>query len=381
MICGRCLEVCPLYAASQREELSPKAKFNLRKLLREPGQSLNRKAAAALSSICLGCGKCAKICPQGLSGLALVAQARAAHPGWESLAYGLWLKNARLLWPLAGKLAKRLQGPGLAGKRKAGRLTLWLSDLNSFSLPETLKPWLALKDIAACARQAKAVIFPGCAANSLLPLRRERAAQLALKAGFSLAPALDFNCCGGSLGQAGLFTDQLSAAGRNLKLWRESGRPRVLVFCASCLYSLQAYADLPLDFEPGEAAAWREALTPLAARLDPLWFRLLDNAPEVAHYHQPCHAGQPDADLEFLRGLLGERLKFRSARNLCCGFAGLLKLSQPKLSAAAARRCLEFYAAKPREQILSGCTGCVTQLGAQAQDGLSVAHWLDIISI
>ncbi|HLP43106.1 MAG TPA: (Fe-S)-binding protein, partial [Fibrobacteria bacterium] len=63
----------------------------------------------------------------------------------------------------------------------------------------------------------------------------------------------------------------------------------------------------------------------------------------------------------------------------CCGFGGSLKLSAPELSDQVARSCMEFYGPRPGEQILTGCSGCVIQLRANAPQGVGVGHWLEII--
>ena len=80
VLCGKCLEVCPLYAATGREELSPKAKFFLAKTLAASPAHLSEKAAVELAAKCLACGKCEKACPFGLCAPELMADLRAAPP-------------------------------------------------------------------------------------------------------------------------------------------------------------------------------------------------------------------------------------------------------------------------------------------------------------
>jgi len=44
-----------------------------------------------------------------------------------------------------------------------------------------------------------------------------------------------------------------------------------------------------------------------------------------------------------------------------------------------ASRALAIYAPAPGDQIVSGCSGCVTQLRAAAPKDVAVGHWLEIM--
>ena len=118
ILCGRCLDVCPLFQATGREELSPKAKHYLNKVLETRPGALHTRPAAHLASLCLACGRCEKECPQGLSGPAVVASLREKHAGWEAWLWKTWVERGGVLWPALGALS-RLAPDGLAGERFA----------------------------------------------------------------------------------------------------------------------------------------------------------------------------------------------------------------------------------------------------------------------
>ena len=100
---------------------------------------------------------------------------------------------------------------------------------------------------------------------------------------------------------------------------------------------------------------------------------------DVGGGRRGCGGAGGNQDLSLLRRVMGQRLVFRENETPCCGFGGLTKLTHPDLSEAVAKNALAVYAPKPGEQIVTGCSGCVTQLRAAAPDGVGVGHWLETI--
>ena len=99
--------------------------------------------------------------------------------------------------------------------------------------------------------------------------------------------------------------------------------------------------------------------------------------PAAIGYHQPCHWGTADPDLPLLKSWLPGLQK---GSGLCCGMGGILKMSNPDLSADMARKCMEGFAPETR-QIITGCSGCVMQLASVAEDKRQVRHWLDVVTL
>ena len=106
ILCGKCLEVCPLLAATGREELGPRAKADLCAMLAGDDSLLRGEDAARLAGLCLGCGRCRKVCSQGVDVPGLVAALRGAHPDFRGWLWKTWLTHARELWA-AGSTAAR----------------------------------------------------------------------------------------------------------------------------------------------------------------------------------------------------------------------------------------------------------------------------------
>ena len=374
ILCGRCLPVCPLFTATGREELSPRAKFFLAKALGEGRAELSAKAAEMLATACLSCGRCEDACPLGLCGPDLVAEIRAAHPGFAGFLWKLWVERAGLAWPLAMALGKLL--PGNIPIAAVSRARDALAALGAGKAPA---PWLFPKTFDTRHAGKKAVIFAGCVAEHANPRWKAEAARLLEGLGVEVLPDPGFTCCGCTLGHAGAPQAQAAMQQQNIDAWRRAGRPLMVVFCATCRCGLRAYARKDLGLAMDELGPWRENLVSLAELLGDTTFEIGQAAPPAVRYHRPCHGAGGNQDLDFLRRAMGPRLLFNENETPCCGFGGLTKLTSPELSEAVAGHALAIYAPRPGDQIVTGCSGCVTQLRAAAPDDIRVGHWLELL--
>ena len=416
VLCGCCLELCPLLAATGREELSPRAKALLAGPSKFTAATLNDDAIAELAGLCLACGKCEQLCPQGVSIPKLIARLRAAHPDFRQWLWRQWITKLQPYWALAARGA-RLVPDSLA---PAG-LGLALKGLRGLRPGKGLRPWLTITQFPAQAfRQAygdrPVALFDGCVGSGPRKTWADTARFLLRGLGAERVEAA-FSCCGSTLGVAGLPEDQDSARRANVDAWRKAGRPLVVTYCATCRKGLMDYAAdhaqagpgsesasgpesgsrTDLFADGGEAALWAASVAPLSGLLAGATTKAGRGAPAIVGYHQPCHAVLPgtptsagttgDADLALLKSLLGARLR-TPAKADCCGFGGIMQLAAPDLSTQVGAACwanldaaLGFTAAPEVTpgHVLTGCSGCVMQLSATAPAGANVGHWLEII--
>lgn len=378
ILCGRCLEVCPLLAATGREELSPRAKLFLLQRLEADDAALRETEAEKLGALCLTCGRCARACPQGTDVPATVARLRSKHPDFARWLWKAWIGGADMLWPAAARLGHAVGGriPEAAGT--AARMGRSLAAMGGGA---GIVPWIEPVGFETCPPSAKVVLFPGCLARTVRVDWTAKAIALLERAGVEVLAEPKWSCCGGTLGHAGLRPEQRKAMSANLAAWRAAGRPRIATFCASCGHGLAAYAACgELAFESGEAQAWTQALTPLSPLLACGRFRAMGNAPETLHYHRPCHAPDADPDKALVAAVAGGRLA-ADAGTACCGMGGVLQLAAPDLSAAVADDRWRRMGTRPGHQVLTGCSGCWLQLAATAPEGVQVAHWLDAVAV
>jgi glycolate oxidase iron-sulfur subunit len=358
VLCGKCLEACPLLAATGREELSPRAKF----VLAERGPA---PSAEALARLCLGCGRCKAACPQGADIPALVVSLRAAHPDFRRWLWKACLARGGALQPMAAAFARLAPQDFL--RQRLGSLLKGLR-----ALPEPgCAPFLGITSLPEQWRGLRAALFAGCAGARLAPRWPDKARALLDRLGLVRAEAA-FQCCGAPLGTAGLLPEQAAARAANVSAWRGAGRPLLAVFCSSCRAGLAAYPAECFQ-DQAEQEAWAAALTPLSRILHGARFVLTRNPGGLA-WHCACHAPDPDPDLDLLRSAPGLELAVPEAR--CCGFGGVLQLAAPDLAADVAARRWDNLGAG---LALTGCTACAMELAAAAPAGAAAAHWLDAL--
>lgn len=393
ILCGKCLAVCPLLAATGREELAPRAKARLAASLLEHPESLDGRDAAQLASLCLGCGRCSEACGQGVQPPSVVARLRAAHPGWREWLWKQWIERAERLWPMASTAGKILgRAPQALFPGRFGLLLKSLQGLDRAPLHAYVRvaafPALAevvpqTSAISSAATSAvtpatnEALLFSGCAGRFAKPHWDAAAQKLLAGLGLRRIEA-DFACCGSTLGTAGLLDEQDNARKRNVEIWLAAGRPLLVAYCASCVRGLADYARQPdaavLFANTEEAALWLQRVTPLARLLKSARFVVSEDAPKTVGYHRPCHAPLPDEDAVLLQAMLGERLE--QLPDQCCGFGGPLRLAAPELADVVATRRAEALA--DQEQVVTGCTACAMQLAATASEKTSTGHWLEL---
>eukprot|EP00831_Metopus_contortus_P009093 TRINITY_DN13501_c0_g2_i1.p1 TRINITY_DN13501_c0_g2~~TRINITY_DN13501_c0_g2_i1.p1 ORF type:complete len:498 (+),score=63.62 TRINITY_DN13501_c0_g2_i1:2000-3493(+) len=368
ILCGKCLEVCPLLNATGREELGPRAKSDLCRVLAENPGRLSEADAARLAGLCLGCGRCREVCPQGMDVPLLVAGLRAAHPDFKSWLWKTWLIRARQLWAPGSRAAKLL--PKSFRSEKLGPMLKMLAGLSG---GPGLAPFLTPESFPETYRGERMLLFAGCTAYYVQGRWLLTALRLLGGLGIEVLPG-EFACCGSGLKGAGFADESQSMARKNVAVWRDAGRPKIAVFCASCLAGLAAYEGC---FESGqEQDSWGQSLFPLSVAVRSATFRISDNLSEKLAYHRPCHAAKGDPDGVFLRAALGDRLIAVTDRQ-CCGFGGVMRLAAPGLTEPVNQKCWEALAGA--DVVLSGCSACLAQLSATAADGVEVGHWLEII--
>lgn len=387
VLCGCCLEDCPLFAATGREELSPRAKALLAGPSKFSAAVLGDTAAAELAGLCLACGRCEKLCPQGVSIPALIASVRAQHPGFRQWLWKQWMTRLQPCWSLATR------GAALVPQALTPvSLGLALKGLRGLRPCTGLRAWLTITKFPKEAFRAAygdrpVALFDGCVGSGPRPIWADTARHLLRGLGANLADAA-FSCCGSTLGTAGLPEDQATARRANVDAWRKAGRPLVVTYCATCRKGLAEYAGAGLFVDAHEEAAWTASVTPLAALMLGATAKAGRGAPAIVGYHRPCHADPGDADFQLLSGLLGARLR-TPAKGGCCGFGGIMQLGAPELSAQVGAACwagldaaLGFSAAPGvvPAHVLTGCSGCVIQLAATAPAGAHTGHWLEIIN-
>ena len=369
--CGECLNVCPVFRQHFKEEYSPKGK----RILLEPLASADSSEPSALSwpdvfefaRLCAGCGRCKTACARKLSTADLLADVRAAHPHWTQRLWELWIKNMGPLWPSIGYLANLVPDTLTPDMLESS-----IATARALREKSSATVWVRIRP-AEQKQNGKIALFSGCTAKNVRPQWTKKAASLLRAFGYALPEADRFGCCGGTMHHAGQYKAMRDMRRTNVSAWRDLGKPQIAVFCASCHHSLSEYGADSFT-SPEEAAQWKSNIVPLSSLLHNPTSETTAHVPRQYGYHQPCH-WEKDADMAFLKSILPGLHK---GEGVCCGMGGILKMTDPDLSASMGKTCLELFPQTVTD-IVTGCSGCAMQLSAYAEKSVTVRHWLDIV--
>lgn len=365
ILCGKCLSVCPLLRATNREELGPRAKADLARLLDDRPSLLAGRDVKELAGLCLGCHRCRTACSQGVDVPELVAELRGGHPDLKRWAWKTWLTNADK-WCLSASAARLV--PGELVPERFGRQLKMLAGMKD---GPGLTPCLEPQTFPDTYRGETVLLFPGCTATHVHGHWLTAAVRLLDGLGVEVAPA-EFQCCGSGLKAAGFHEEAVEMAADTVRIWRSAGKPRVVVFCASCRAGLVGY-DCFRD--AGEREEWLQSVTPLSALAREIDFLISDNAPKRLAYHRPCHGD--DSDGAVLDAAMGDRLVATTEAE-CCGFGGIMRLAAPELTEGVNAACWNVLGTA--DAVVTGCSACVAQLANTAPVGTHVGHWLELIA-
>jgi glycolate oxidase iron-sulfur subunit len=274
------------------------------------------------------------------------------------------------MYPALGQWSETLSGigPEILTKR-----------IDLFQPQTSLEPWLQIEYTHSPKGDLYGLLFPGCIARCGKSLWETRAEALLELLGVSVLPRVRWECCGFTLGAAGLRQEQKKARQHNLQIWRQEGRPAIFCFCETCLHALVGYVSSDLDWEPGEREQWQQAVRPLSSVLHDVQMTVLKHRPvQGLVLHQSCHSRSSLWDWLLQRS---EQLDFPvQSLNLCCGLGGSMQLEHFEYTQMIGRRFWNHVEQNPT-QLLSGCSGCVLQLARYKPQFCAVGHWLEILDI
>lgn len=364
ILCGRCLEVCPLFRTKNKEELSPRSKGLFLLDLNEKG--CGSIAARKLAGLCLSCGRCQKACPQGLDIPDLVSRIKASSPSWQKFMWKEINRGLPVLLPALSRTRGLVPAPGgLKPYAQALRRTR----------PE---PIFRITGDQGLQGQ-KFFLFPGCLAKNSWPWLGQVARDILEMRGAEVLDDPGWSCCGYSLASAGLREQAENGLKKNILKWEQAGRPKIAVFCATCFQGLGSAAKLGPDAPGSEAFA--QSIIYLPDILSGIEAVPRTQAPPDIFWHVPCHAPAKEHIPEPVPCLEKAGTAVRVEKDSCCGLGGSMLLEDMGLCSSVAQ---DFWT-KTKELkdplVVTACSGCVLQLTATRPGNRQVIHWLELFNV
>lgn len=364
ILCGRCLQVCPLFRAENREDLSPRSKGLFLRDLQE--KNAGSRAGKKLAGLCLSCGRCKEACPQEIDIPELVSEIKDCTPSWKKL---VW-KNINRGFPLLLPGLARAKGP--------------------LPTPDKFRPYLRAISRARPRPLFKIhedtglkgqdfLLFPGCLAKNAWPWLAESAAGILKNRGANILPERKWSCCGYSLMSAGLREKAANDLKKNILEWEKAGRPKIAVFCATCYQGLLRAAGPTRKNAASEVFA--QSMVYMPDLLAGLELSFLSDPPPHLFWHVPCHAPAKNRIPEPVQCLEKAGATVRVETDSCCGLGGSMLLEDTGLCSSVAE---DFWAKAERMEgapVVTSCSGCVLQLTATGPEDRRVMHWLELFQV
>ena len=384
--CGFCLQICPSYSVSGREDFSPRGRNQLVRKLIEGTLSFSPGTAAALDS-CLLCGSCSTVCFAGIPTSDIVLEAVRALNGKRrgSMVYQavrLMLKHRRIFSLLLGFLflLRRCGAVSLAeasGLFRLPGMAVPGAVLNGVKKPPLRFAAARLKKKAAGAPPGRPawVYFLPCGTDFLFPSAAEATWRL-LNRHFGPGLLIAESCCGMLSHNYGDLEAARECAIKNIlifeKLSAEGNPPLLVADCASCAGFMKNYEKL-FSGDSGWrkrasvfSAAVRDMMEMLPAekvKLDPD-FRPSGNVV----YHDSCafrrsrKAGTEAAAA--VRKLAGVAWREADGNSGCCGGAGAWRLINPAISDSLLKEKIISIASAQAGIVVTGDTYCLLQINS-----------------
>ena len=371
--CGLCLNVCPTYRLTGRENSSPRGRIYLMRGIAEGRVDPGATVADELH-FCLGCRACESACPSGVEYGAMVEHARSAlvESGARS---GMAPRIER--WLLARVVAReRARALFFAGLRIVQRLRL--DTAFKGLLPASLaraaiaaprvpagRERRPLPEFTAAEgeRRGSVILLEGCVMRETFGHVNRATVRVLSRNGYDVLVPAGQGCCGALQAHAGDLETARGLARRNVEAWNGTGADAVIANSAGCGASIRGLghwlgAEELEGLPPVKDVCEFLDEVGLRNQMQPLEGRVC--------YDDPCHlihgqgvSAAPRRLIDSIPGL--DRVELLEASS-CCGAAGTYGITHPDASRRVLAPKLDAIEACAPDLVVTGNPGCMMQI-------------------
>jgi glycolate oxidase iron-sulfur subunit len=372
--CGLCLETCPTFLLTGREEESPRGRLLLARGLAD-GRWSPRADVLAPIDHCLGCRACETACPSGVRYGKILEETRGAVAGERSPRSALERFLVRHLLrrgTLLAILAAVYRGLGLGAAARGAARAPWLPSSwreRLWIAPHLESPPHRTSFPRRGAEAPPAVLLRGCVARAFFPASEEAMRRLLAAAGYGVIAADRPACCGALAGHAG--EPEVAARCDDDVLASLAGAPGIIVpTAAGCGAHLKDLPGRRPDADAARASTISGRVRDLTEALlvSPIPIRWREgSAGEIAVYQDACHLRHGQGITDGPRALLtaaGYVLREAEENEICCGSAGTYNLAEPVTASLLGERKAGRLRAAGASLVVTANPGCAIQLRA-----------------
>jgi glycolate dehydrogenase iron-sulfur subunit len=370
--CGSCSAVCPPFLHARAESFSPRGRMALIKAVLDKrlGMSditINRLATC---TTCLACEiSCASNVP--VTGIIQAAKEQAREEAGTGLVktiiagvlkHPALFRAAAWLAPLPLHYRKGRGISSECGVRSSEKTRTMHAKKGGF--------------------RGRVVFFPGCAVQNFQPDLGSASIAVLDRLGYEVIVPEGLKCCGRPLLSLGDRKGVVELAAHNSALLAGLEADAMVTACASC--GLTFKREYPKLLPPGaKRPVFLDIHEFLVDKLGDIQFTPLNKSITV---HDPCHLGRGQGLSKAVRDLLrrvpGITLLEMQNADRCCGFGGVMRLTNHGLSDGIAEEKVKSIIATSAPVVATGCPGCrmqITDALHRAGSDVSVLHPVQIL--
>ncbi len=391
--CGLCLQTCPTYRETGRENSSPRGRIYLLRAVAESRASLG-DVVSEEAYLCLGCRACETACPSGVKFGSMIELARAEIDR-SGLRSGWAFRLER--WALRGLIANPRRLSFAISLLRAVQV-LHLDRLVARLLPKAWRELCALAPRVPPAverrplpaftpalgeKRGRVALFVGCVMPELFGAINAATVRVLSRNGFEVVVPESQGCCGALHAHTGDLDFARELARRNLTAFSATDFDAVIVNSAGCGAVLRELE----EWLEGEGDSLAVRVRDVSEFLDAAGLRPPAGRVEsTVCYDDPCHLvhGQrvDAAPRRLLEQIPGIELRAHDDPAGCCGAAGIYNLTHRAMSRAVLDRKMQSLSAADPDYVATGNPGCLMQLrGGAAAAGLraEVVHPIELL--
>jgi glycolate oxidase iron-sulfur subunit len=361
--CGSCGGVCPAYLYERNESYSARGRMALIDAVLNGRLAVSRIYKDRLAT-CMTCLACEAACPSNVPVTEIIQAAKeqvVAESGRGivgSVFAGMVKRPSlfRIAARFAPVMLHYLKSQGARGKENRSR--------NAPDRDVRGQAPCGVRNERKVAHKAKGRVafFPGCAVGPFHNDIGEATLRILRAIGYDVILPDGLKCCGRPLLSLGDRHAAGELAAHNTRLFDSLEVDAIVTACASC--GLTFKRDYPKLLQPG-------AKTPvvldihefLASRIAEIKLKPVCKSITI---HDPCHLGRGQGLSRTVRDLLrtipGLTLVEMRDPDRCCGFGGVMRISNRALSDGVVAEKVNNIIATHAAVVATGCPGCCLQI-------------------
>ncbi|MGE5416004.1 MAG: (Fe-S)-binding protein [Acidobacteriota bacterium] len=389
--CGRCRNVCPIFAEIRNETVAPRGHVFMTQMLRDGEVAPDPKVYEKMGN-CLLCETCTTFCPSGIDIHELNEAARSYiyshHPSTvKNLIFDrLWTHPA--LFRTGGFFAALANKTGLQkAARSIGLTKLLPGDLSKseqimHDMPlRNARSQLQVINKAVGQQKARVAYFLGCGTDMFNPSIGIATVKVLTDAGCEVIIPKDMKCCGLPHIANGKMDTARDLALHNLKVFNGLNVDYIVTDCASCSSAISAKRlHLLLDGQSVDGEIERfcskvRDLTSFLTEVVEYQPQNLNPIKQKVTYHDPCHLAKAQSirqqPRQLLRTIPGLELVEMKDSDRCCGGSGTFAITHYDLSMKVLDRKMNAIKNTDASIIATCCPSCTMQL----KHGVNISNY------